>query len=162
MRRRIVEKDLEEVYQRDIPWERLEGKTVLVTGAYGMLASYVVYMLLYLIEKAGMHIQVIAAVRSEEKLRERFLEFTRRSYFKVYKSEMDAPLCHQRGHSLYYPCRKPGVAAVLQSMPGGSAKAEHGRELLPAGACRPKKRGGLPFFQLRGHIWRSGRKSLHK
>lgn len=91
MRRRIVEKDLEEVYQRDIPWERLEGKTVLVTGAYGMLASYVVYMLLYLIEKAGMHIQVIAAVRSEEKLRERFLEFTRRSYFKVYKSEMDAP-----------------------------------------------------------------------
>lgn len=92
MNRSIIEQDLKEVYQRKIPWEKLEGKTVLVTGAYGMLASYLVYMLIYLNEKAGMHIQILAVVRSEEKLRERFLEFAQRSYFKVYKSELDAPI----------------------------------------------------------------------
>lgn len=92
MKRSIIEQDLQEVFLRsNIPWERLEGKTVLVTGAYGMLASYVVYMLLYLNEKAGMHVRILAAVRSEEKLRERFLEYAQRSYFKMYKSEMDGP-----------------------------------------------------------------------
>ena len=91
MKHSIIEQDLEEVFHRNIPWEKLEGKTVLITGAYGMLASYVVYMLLYLNETAGMHIRMIAAVRSEEKLRERFLEFTQRSYFQMYKSELDGP-----------------------------------------------------------------------
>ena len=39
MKYSIIEEDLKEVYQRNITWERLRGKTVLVTGAYGMLAS---------------------------------------------------------------------------------------------------------------------------
>lgn len=92
MKHSIVEQDLQEVFQRKhIPWKKLEGRTVLITGAYGMLASYVVYMLLYLNEVAGMHIRIIAAVRSEKKLQERFLQFTQRNYFKMYISAMDAP-----------------------------------------------------------------------
>ncbi len=92
MKSTIIEKDLEDVCRRNIPWENLEGKTVLVTGAYGMLASYIVYMLLYLIEKKAMHIQIIVIVRSEEKLRKRFGDMIDSSYFKVYKSSLDREL----------------------------------------------------------------------
>lgn len=110
MKHSIVEQDLQEVFQREkIPWDKLEGKTVLITGAYGMLASYVVYMLLYLNEKAGMHIRILTAVRSEEKLRERFLEFTQRSYFKMYKSEMDEPFDIQE--DIHYIIHAASLAA---------------------------------------------------
>ena len=51
MRKNIIEEDLEDIFQRNIPWEKLKGTTVLITGAYGMLASYVVFMLLYLNER---------------------------------------------------------------------------------------------------------------
>ena len=40
MRKNIIEEDLEDIFQRNIPWEKLKGTTVLITGAYGMLASY--------------------------------------------------------------------------------------------------------------------------
>ena len=40
---KIILNDLEEIYKREINWSILEDKTVLVTGAYGMLASYVVF-----------------------------------------------------------------------------------------------------------------------
>lgn len=92
MKCQIIENDLKDVYGRAVPWEKLQDKTVLVTGAYGMLASYIMFMLMYLNEKAGMHISVLAVVRSEEKLWKRFGDLAERSYFKTYISDLDEPL----------------------------------------------------------------------
>lgn len=92
MRQDIIEEDLEEVFHRDIPWEKLENKTVLITGAYGMLASYVVYMLIYLNEIKGMNVRIIALVRSEEKLKKRFGDVKRYKYLKVYTDSIEQEL----------------------------------------------------------------------
>ena len=35
----ILQKDMEDIFSRNNSWERLEKSTVLLTGAYGMLAS---------------------------------------------------------------------------------------------------------------------------
>ena len=43
----ILQKDMEDIFSRNNSWERLEKSTVLLTGAYGMLASYIVHFLLY-------------------------------------------------------------------------------------------------------------------
>ena len=37
----ILQKDMEDIFSRNNSWERLEKSTVLLTGAYGMLASYI-------------------------------------------------------------------------------------------------------------------------
>ena len=42
----ILTLDMEDIYSRKIDWKQLDGKTILLTGAYGMLASYIVYLLL--------------------------------------------------------------------------------------------------------------------
>src|SRR5215475_4625967 len=42
----VIKHDLDEILDRDLPWDRLFGSTVLVTGASGMLPSYAVYSLL--------------------------------------------------------------------------------------------------------------------
>lgn len=79
----VIRQDLEEIFARDIPWEDLRGKTVLITGAYGMLASYVTNMLIYLNEVHGFGITVKAFVRSAEKCRKRFGSFADRPYFEI-------------------------------------------------------------------------------
>lgn len=69
----IIDADMENIWRRPyLDWNRLANKTVFVTGAYGMLASYVVYLLMYLNEKKGISVRVIAQGRHESKAREKF------------------------------------------------------------------------------------------
>lgn len=76
----IVTADLEAILSRDLPWSLLDGKTVLITGAYGFLAAYIVETLLYLNEQMGKpSIKIIALVRSEAKARKRFQAYAERS-----------------------------------------------------------------------------------
>lgn len=45
---RIIKEDMEYIYQFNPEmWEAFRNKTVLITGAYGMLPSYMVYMLIF-------------------------------------------------------------------------------------------------------------------
>lgn len=91
MKYSIVKQDLQEIFQRKyIPWERLEGKTVLITGAYGMLVSYIIYELIYLNEVEKMHINIIAVGRSEEKFVRRFGSTETYRYLKFLKSDLSS------------------------------------------------------------------------
>ena len=56
----------------NIPWHELDGKTVLVTGATGLIGSNIVNALLYYGEKAAAAPRVLALVRNEEKARRIF------------------------------------------------------------------------------------------
>ena len=60
MKREVVIEDLREMCEAELPWGELDGKTVLVTGATGMLASYVTWLLLHLHEREGIHVSVVA------------------------------------------------------------------------------------------------------
>lgn len=70
----IVQEDLDRVLQEDLPWERFDGRTVLVTGAAGFLASWVVDTLLRRNELQGAGTRVLALVRNEAKARARFAD----------------------------------------------------------------------------------------
>ncbi len=88
----IIREDLENIYRRNIPWELLKDTTVFITGAYGMLASYVTYMLLYLNEKYNMNIRIVVAVRSKEKFKIRFGKYADRKYIVLYQKSLDDPI----------------------------------------------------------------------
>jgi len=75
----VVQEDLERVLQEDLPWHRFDGATVLVTGASGFLATYIVETLLARNElrnpsaaAARSRTRVLALVRSEGKARARY------------------------------------------------------------------------------------------
>lgn len=63
----IIEEDLKKIVSSDLPWERLFGKTVLVSGANGFVPSYMLDVLIYLNETARAGIHAIALVRSKER-----------------------------------------------------------------------------------------------
>lgn len=64
----IIENDLREIVAVDyIDWERFRNRTVLITGANGMLPSYMVETLLYLNRTRAYNIKVLALVRNLSK-----------------------------------------------------------------------------------------------
>ncbi len=78
---RIITADMEEIYSRGYDWAVLNGKKVYISGSYGMLASYIVYFLIYLREKKGIEVDILAQGRKEDKARERFGIYFDREYF---------------------------------------------------------------------------------
>jgi nucleoside-diphosphate-sugar epimerase len=72
----IIKEDLLFITQSNlIDWKRFINKTVLISGANGMLPSYMVETLLFLNEKYSYNIKVIALVRNLEKAKKVFAEY---------------------------------------------------------------------------------------
>lgn len=70
-----VQADLKEILAQHLPWHMLDKKSVLVTGATGMLSAYVAFVLLSLNEQLGIKVKPILLARSEEKLKYIFGDF---------------------------------------------------------------------------------------
>jgi len=69
----IIQADLDRILAADLPWDRFAGKRVLVAGAAGFLAAYLVETLLRANEtRGGAPAQVLALVRNPEAARARF------------------------------------------------------------------------------------------
>ena len=75
---KIVEEDIEFVVNHDLPWEKFNNSTVLITGANGFLPAYMLETLLYLNDKHNKNINVIALVRNKEKTLKRFCHHNNR------------------------------------------------------------------------------------
>lgn len=89
----IIWQDMREIEKRGQDWQWLHGKTVLVTGAYGMLASYVVFFLIYLNEtNPHMQIKIMAQGRNPEKMRSRFGSYMDKRYFHSVYDDICQPL----------------------------------------------------------------------
>lgn len=71
----IIKEDLDQIISSPIVnWKKLKGSTILVTGANGMLPSYMVETLLYLNERRNYDIKVIALVRNLQKAKTVFYD----------------------------------------------------------------------------------------
>jgi UDP-glucuronate decarboxylase len=64
----IVGEDLRALYNSNLDWQSLKNKTILVTGATGMLAAYFSFMLLYLNQRQNLGIRLILLARNKNKL----------------------------------------------------------------------------------------------
>lgn len=65
--------DLELITQKyQIPWVSLQDQTVLITGASGFLASYMIKTLLYLNNKSSLNVSIIAVCRNSDRFQKTF------------------------------------------------------------------------------------------
>ncbi|MDF4275735.1 dTDP-glucose 4,6-dehydratase, partial [Vibrio parahaemolyticus] len=72
----IIGDDNEQLYLSPKSWDLLRNKTVLVTGATGMLAACMVRFFVYLNRKDQLNIRVLLLARSEQKVQDLFGELT--------------------------------------------------------------------------------------
>lgn len=68
----IIKSDVDYIISNNLDWHTFDGKVVLVSGAAGFLASYMVDVLLALRISAGVNVRVIGLVRNLAKAQERF------------------------------------------------------------------------------------------
>src|SRR6266567_5853340 len=69
----VLEEDLRSVFSAELPWERLSGRSVLVTGAAGLVGSYLVEALLYRNETlSSAPCNVVALARDRDRATSRF------------------------------------------------------------------------------------------
>ncbi|KDE62039.1 hypothetical protein FUSO5_10245, partial [Fusobacterium necrophorum BFTR-1] len=74
-------KDLEEIVKNALPFEKLEGKNILVTGANGLIASTLVDTLAYLHEEKGINLNIYALCRNKKKAEIRFESLLNKNFF---------------------------------------------------------------------------------
>lgn len=91
-RHSIIESDLKAIAESPLPWERLIGKKVLVSGAAGFIPAYMVECLLYLNEVADFRIRVFGMVRNLDKARERFKAYLERPDLELLVQDLGLPL----------------------------------------------------------------------
>ena len=78
----IWTEDLDRVIEA-LPWlEKLSGNSVLITGVGGLICSAAADILIRYNETRNANITILAAARSEEKLKERFGAFAEKPYFR--------------------------------------------------------------------------------
>lgn len=74
-----------------IDWSRLRSKTILISGASGMLGLYLTHLFMLRNEQHGDGIKIIAMARNEEKARIRFGRYWNDKYFKFIKGDVNEP-----------------------------------------------------------------------
>lgn len=88
----VLEEDLRTAADR-VPVSELNGRTVFVTGATGLIGSQICKSLLL----SDADITVVAMIRSEEKANAVFSDFLGDSHLEFYKGDITAPLTYTGG-----------------------------------------------------------------
>ena len=89
----IIKEDLEFIISSNlVDWECFRDKSVLITGANGMLPSYMVMTLLYLNRVRDMNIKVYALVRNISKAQKVFSEYSENDGLRFIVSDVTTPL----------------------------------------------------------------------
>jgi len=86
---RLYQEDLNFLIQEALNWERLAGKHILVTGASGMIGTFLIDALMKRNEVYHSNIVVYALSRSSEKLMDRFGRYTSEGNHCLYLIKQD-------------------------------------------------------------------------
>lgn len=77
--------DIKTIAAHDLPWDKLSGKNILVTGATGLIGSCVVDVLM---NHTGLDYHVYASGRNEERVKAHFAEYAKSSFFHFVKYDV--------------------------------------------------------------------------
>lgn len=93
MRHPLITEDLESILSDKLDWNRFDGKTILISGASGMLPAYMVETLLFLNEvRPSCGLRVVGLVRNLERAVHRFGNYIGRSDLTLLHQDVCDPL----------------------------------------------------------------------
>ena len=91
LKNRIYREDMENIYVRKENWKEFENSSVFISGAAGMIASYVCMFFIFLNETQRANIEIYAGIRNEAKARKRFGKYVERNYFHTISQDVSSP-----------------------------------------------------------------------
>lgn len=82
-------KRIKELAEWDLPWEKLVGKRLVISGATGMVGKALIDVLMYKNSSEQLGCQVVAIGRNEEKARERLGEYFGKEDFEFVEADIN-------------------------------------------------------------------------
>ncbi|MCI7330965.1 MAG: NAD-dependent epimerase/dehydratase family protein [Selenomonadaceae bacterium] len=88
----LYQEDIQNVVGLTLPWEKLQNKVVLVSGARGLLGSFFIDVIMYKNLHEGLNCHIFAMGRNEAKLKERFSYCIGSPFLTYVVSDVNQPL----------------------------------------------------------------------
>lgn len=84
--------DVMNVAGAELPWHKLKNKTLLLTGASGLIGTFLIDVLMKKNETDQLGIKIYAAGRNEKAARSRFADYWDSDYFSFLKLDVNQPI----------------------------------------------------------------------
>lgn len=87
-----VKADIEKIVSAKLSWHKLQGKTVLVTGATGFIGSFIIHSLMRKNETDGLGVKILALVRNADRARAAYGEYEKEGSLSFIEQDVCVPL----------------------------------------------------------------------
>lgn len=88
---RLYQESIRRTAELDLEWDKLKGKTLLISGASGLIGSYLVDVLMYGNRNSDLNCTVYALGRNVEKARKRFASYWSDDNFEFISHDINVP-----------------------------------------------------------------------
>lgn len=88
----LYAEDIKRTINLPLPWDKLKNKSILLTGASGLIGTVLVDALMEKNVADDLNIKIIAVGRSEEKAKERFVDYWDNDNFSFIRADINTPL----------------------------------------------------------------------
>ena len=85
---KILQEDLDFIAESNIPFEKLNNSSILITGGTGLVGISIIRALLCVNRKKNMHIRIFALVRNEEKAKKLYGNLLNRKELELVVSDI--------------------------------------------------------------------------
>lgn len=143
---RVFKEDLEAIIGEDISWKKLKEKTVLITGASGMIGTYMLQTLTMLNDKFDYHIHVIAVLRNPAKLPE---EVRVRKDVEVISHDVTEPMSVEGKVDYIIHAASPASPLIMQNQPVETIAANTLGTFYTLSLAKEKNAEGYMFISSR-------------
>jgi len=87
--------DVRHVTQQNLPWEKLQGRSIMLSGATGLIGSFLIDVILEKNLLDDLNCTVYALGRNENKANERFSRYINDSHYKFIHYDVKFPLTYE-------------------------------------------------------------------
>ena len=87
----LYQEDLDNILCSNLPWQELQGKSLLLTGASGLIGTVLVDALMKWNRQVEHGVTIYAVGRSEQRIKERFADYLDNQYFNFITWNVNEP-----------------------------------------------------------------------
>lgn len=92
----LYQEDLRYVAELPYPWDKLQNKTLLLSGATGLIGTFLSDVIMTKNQDDGLNCKVIGICRNEAKAYERFDDYAENPLFQIVPHNVNAPFSNER------------------------------------------------------------------
>lgn len=98
----LYKEDIELTANLDLPWEKLHGKSILITGASGLIGRYFVDVLMYKNRTSDFNCKIYAIGRNVEKAKKKFASYMLSDNFVLIPHDINQPMGFDSIGTIHY------------------------------------------------------------